>query len=327
MKGFLLIACTLLILGAVLYLLNRDNSKVGHYISEEGKADFQSAYEEAMLLLPKPQVTKDIETEFGIVRVYYFTNEENKDKEPILLLPGRSSSTPLWEPNLLGLMKERPIYTIDLLGEPGMSHQTKAISSEEDQAKWLNEVLVALKLEKVHLMGVSIGGWTSMNLARYYPERIVSISLLDPVFVFEPIALKMIAASIPASVPFVPKFIREKMLSYISGGAKADESEPIAKLIEAGMRNYKLKLPAPDQLSDEDLKNIDIPILAFMAENSTMHDAEKAVIKGKAMVKNIEIESWPHASHAISGEYPDEINARVLEFVEQHATRLDNVIQ
>lgn len=294
-------------------------SETGHFISKAGEAEFKNAYNEAMALIPKPNETKDIQTKYGTVRVYYFTEEKNRDEEPIVLLPGRSASTPMWEPNLEGLMKERPIYAIDLLGEPGMSIQTVAIDNRHVQAEWLNQVFEELNLDRAHIVGVSIGGWTAMNLARYYPERIASISLLDPVFVFAPISLKMIALSIPASVPAIPQAIREKMLSYISGGAKADESEPIAKLIESAMRNYKLKLPAPDQISVEDLKKMDIPILALMAENSTMHNSKKAVKNGKKYAKDIDIESWPNASHAINGEYPEEVNSRILVFVKKHS--------
>lgn len=294
-------------------------SETGHFISKAGEAEFKNAYNEAMALIPKPNETKDIQTKYGTVRVYYFTEEKNRDEEPIVLLPGRSASTPMWEPNLEGLMKERPIYAIDLLGEPGMSIQTVAIDNRQVQAEWLNQVFEELNLDRAHIVGVSIGGWTAMNLARYYPERIASISLLDPVFVFAPISLKMIALSIPASVPAIPQAIREKMLSYISGGAKADESEPIAKLIESAMRNYKLKLPAPDQISVEDLKKMDLPILALMAENSIMHNSKKAVKNGKKYAKDIDIESWPNASHAINGEYPEEVNSRILVFVKKHS--------
>ena len=294
-------------------------SETGHFTSKAGEEEFKNAYHEAMALIPKPNETKDIQTKYGTVRVYYFTDEKNRDKEPIVLLPGRSASTPMWEPNLEGLMKERPIYAIDLLGEPGMSIQTVAIDNRQVQAEWLNQVFEALNLDRAHIVGVSIGGWTAMNLARYYPTRIASISLLDPVFVFAPISLKMIALSIPASVPVIPRVIREKMLSYISGGAKADGSEPIAKLIESAMRNYKLKLPAPDQIRVEDLKKIDLPILAVMAENSTMHNSKKAVKNGKKYAKDIDIESWPNASHAINGEYPEEVNSRILVFVKKHS--------
>ncbi|UNK17190.1 alpha/beta hydrolase [Paenibacillus sp. N3/727] len=299
--------------------MKNNNYKTGCYLTETGKAEFEAAYGDAMKFLPLPLETKDIETAFGRVRIYLFTREEHKGKEPLLLLPGRSSSTPMWEPNLRGLMKERPVYTLDLLGEPGMSCQTKLIRNAEDQASWLSEVLAELDVETVHLIGVSIGGWTAMNLGRHAPSKVATISLLDPVFVFAPLSLKMIAASIPASVPMVPRFIREKMLSYISGGVKADESDPIARLIELGMANFKISLPPPDLMSAEDLKKINIPVLALMAEKSTMHNSRRAVLQGKTHVPNIQIENWPDASHAINGEFPEEVNARILAFVHQHS--------
>src|SRR5699024_3887058 len=225
----------------------------------------------------------------------------------------------MWEPNLEGLMMARPVYTIDLLGETGMSKQSVPIKDQKDQARWLAEVSYGLGLEKVHLIGVSVGGWSAMVLVRYYPKNSDSVILLDAVFVFARISLKMIIASIPASVSFVPKFIREKMLRFIAGGAEADESEPIAKLIESGMRNFKLKLPSPDQFSDKDLIKIELPIFALMAENSTMHNSNKAVEKGRNFVKNIKIKNCPDASHAINGEYPEMINEEILEFVEHNS--------
>ncbi len=234
-------------------------------------------------------------------------------------LPGRGASTPMWVPNLEGLREERPVYTIDLLGEPGMSVQTKMIENQKQQAEWLNEVIEGLGLEKVHIVGVSVGGWTTMNLARYNPEHIASASLLDPVFVFAQMPVKMILASIPASVPIVPKFIREKMLSYVSGEAEANDDEPISKLIESGMSNYKLKTPAPDLFTKEELKNINVPVLALIAEKSTMHDAAKAVETGEKYVKDIDIVNWKNASHAINGEFSNEVNARILDFVEKHS--------
>src|SRR5699024_1499114 len=220
---------------------------------------------------------------------------------------------------LEGLMMAWPVYTSDVIGEPGMNKQSDPIKNQKDQAKWLAEVIYGLCVEKVHQIGVSIGGWTAMNLVRYYPKNIASVSLLDPVFVFAPISLKMIIASIPASVSFVPKFIREKMLRFIAGGAEADESEPIAKLIESGMRNFKLKLPSPDQFSDKDLIKIELPIFALMAENSTMHNSNKAVEKGRNFVKNIKIKNCPDASHAINCEYTEMINEEILEFVEHNS--------
>jgi hypothetical protein len=66
-------------------------------------------------------------------------------------------------------------------------------------------------------------------------------------------------------------------MSNISGGTKADDSDPIARLIESGM--------------------------------------------GKTHVPNIQIENWLGASYAINGEFPEEVNARILAFVHQHSDK------
>ncbi len=313
-----LLMAAIIVISIVSLFIPSNSPKLGQFVSEESREDFMLAYNEAMAILPSPQESFDVETAYGSVRVYYFTKDENSHKEPIMLLHGRSASTPMWDANLAGLLEERPVYSVDLLGEPGMSIQKEEIADSQQQAEWLREVISKLELERVHLVGVSIGGWTAMNLVRFYPEAIASVSLLDPVFVFAPISLKAIAISIPASVPFVPKPIREKMLSVISGGAKTDDSQPVAKLIAEGMRNYKIKLPAPQSFSTEDLQGIEVPILALMAEKSFMHNSTKAVETGKSYVKNIEIENWKNASHAINGEFSAEVNARILEFVEKH---------
>ena len=145
----------------------------------------------------------------------------------------------MWEANLSGFLEHRPVYTLDLIGEPGLSTETRRIETARTK-RWLAQVLDQPESE-IHLLGLSFGGWSAANVALKHPEKIRSLILLDPVYVFGPIPLKMILVSIPASVPMVPKPIREKMLSYISGGAEVDDSDPTAKLIETGMRTFKSK--------------------------------------------------------------------------------------
>jgi len=168
------------------------DKNIGGFVSEKGKIEFETAYKDAMKFLPKPNDMLDIDTDFGVVRVYHFFHAENKEKNPIVLLHGRSAATPMWADNLKGLIEERPVFSIDLLGEPGMSVQIKPLKNSKDQALWLSQVIKQFDYEKVNLLGVSIGGWTAMNLVRYFPEKIATVSLLDPVFVFSFISLKIL---------------------------------------------------------------------------------------------------------------------------------------
>lgn len=300
-------------------MLFKDDGSMSGFVSKEGKLVYEESYNEAMSFLPKPLESTLISTNFGEVQLYKFQEDETPDNTPILLLPGKGSATPMWEANLNDFLKYRPVYTIDLIGEPGLSIETKRIQTEIDQALWLKQVIEQLPEEELNLLGVSFGGWSAANLAAKYPEKIQSLILIEPVYVFGSIPLKMILASIPASVPAVPKSIRERMLSYISGGAEIDENEPTAKLIETGMRTFKSKLPMPSQMQAEQLSELKMPVLGVLAKQSTMHQAEYAFQFGVENLRNpnSKMVLFENASHAINGEYPEELLQTVEDFLSQ----------
>ncbi|TDQ40726.1 hypothetical protein [Aureibacillus halotolerans] len=108
--------------------LFRDDGTLSRFLSDEAETEFKEVYASAMNELPEPHTQQRIETTFGVVQMYGFGDVEST-KTPLLLLPGKSASTPMWESNLADLMKERPVYTIDLLGEPGLSTVEKRMET------------------------------------------------------------------------------------------------------------------------------------------------------------------------------------------------------
>jgi pimeloyl-ACP methyl ester carboxylesterase len=215
-------------------------------------------------------------------------------------------------------MKNRTVYTVDLLGEPGLSMETKKIKTPEDQAAWLHEVIKQIPELKLHVLGLSFGGWSAANLAIHLHDKISSNILVDPVYVFDPIPLKMILASIPASIPILPKSLREKMLSYISGGAEVQNNDPVARLIETGMRTFKSKLPMPKHITEHQLKTLEMPVLGILAEKSTVHHAKESLEIGNKSLTNplSEMVIFKNASHAINGEYPAKLAENIEQFMQ-----------
>ena len=232
----------------VLWLALRDTSQVGHFTSAAAKDRFVTAYNRAMTDLPPPQQTHDVRTSFGVVRVYRFAGAQPR-KAPLVLLPGRASASPVWADNLPALLRLRSVYTIDLLGEPGLSIQDRPITSDADHAQWLREVLLQLPEPRVHLVGLSIGGWTTANLLLNQPNKVTSATLLDPVYVFGDLSLEAILRSIPASIHWFPKAWRDNFASWTAGGAPVKDV-PVAQMIEAGMQTYALHLPAPSRIPE-----------------------------------------------------------------------------
>lgn len=254
----------------------------------------------------------DIRTGYGVVRLYRFDSAA-KGAVPIVLLPGRASASPVWADNLPGLLRIAPIYAVDLLGEPGQSIQSRPIADDADQAGWLHEVLQQLPEPQVDLLGVSIGGWTAMNLAVRQPVKIRSVMLLDPVFVFAPMSVSAILRSIPASVRWFPKGWRDRFASWTANDAPV-EDVPVAQMIEAGMQSYALALPAPIQLSDTQLTGLSRPVLVILAGQSRMQNAADAAATAQRTLQHGRVLTYPDASHAINGEYPDRIATDVATF-------------
>jgi pimeloyl-ACP methyl ester carboxylesterase len=284
---------------------------VGHFVSKRACEHFMAVYHAGMSELPRFAAHFDVPTSFGSVRAYRFDGPQGT---PVVLLPGRNASTPMWRANLPSLLQRRTIYSVDLLGEAGLSVQTTPITGPDDQARWLDEALAGLGLERAHVMGVSIGGWTATNYAMRRPDRVASLALLDPVITFAPLPVKVLFASVAMIALGVPNALRRRVLSWISGGADADDSVGEAALISAASRDFALRLPLPTMFTDEQLRSLDIPVLAFIAGRSVMLDAHRAAERARNLLPRGQIELWAEASHAINGEYPDRIAERAGKF-------------
>lgn len=308
----MLIFIFLLVIGSMAN--TNDPNPLGQFRSLEGEELYKQAYEEAMELLPEPSRTFDVTTDYGTVRVYEFANSQNPTNDPIILLPGRSSGVPMWASNLEALAAERTVFALDALGDAGMSVQTREIRNSADQAEWLEQVFEQIQLPKIHLVGHSFGGWLAANYAVHYPDRIVSLNLLEPVFVFKGLHWQFYIKSIPASMPFLPKSWRDKLLEDIGGG-EVDLNDPMARMIAYATEHYALKLPLPDLLTEEQLNDLNMPVYAALAANSILHNSEAAVNVAKANVKNINVKNWPDASHSLPMEFPKQINREMLDFM------------
>lgn len=288
--------------------------RLGAYVSREAFEHFLDAYRAGMAELP-PFELFDIATSFGTVRAYRFAGADTGP--PIVLLPGRNACTPMYRTNLDALLKVRTVYGIDLLGEAGLSVQHRPITGPQDQAQWLDESLAGLGLDRAHLLGVSIGGWTAMNCAVYRPARIASLILLDPVMTFGRLKVAPLLASVILLFPGVPARWRRGVMSWISGGADVDDAaiEPVATLIDAGAKDFVIRTPMPPTFTDDQLRSLELPVLALLAGRSVMLDAPRAAARARAVLRHGQVEVWPDASHAINGEYPQEIAERVSRFL------------
>jgi pimeloyl-ACP methyl ester carboxylesterase len=303
--------------GAALILLIsalalRDPAPVGYFSSAAAKDRYVLAYDETMKQMPEPQRVQDLRTSFGIVRVYRFAGAHD-DQAPLLLLPGTSSGAPMWASNLPGLLRSRSVYVIDLLGEPGMSIQDRPISSSADKAQWLHQVLGQLPEPELHVVGLSIGGWTATNLAIHQPAKIAGLILIEPIRTFADLRAEAILRSIPAGIAWLPKSWRDSFTSWTAGGIPVADL-PVARMIEAGM-HYRIKQPSPAMITKDQLSRLQVPVLVIIAGDSPIHHSARAATVARQTLPDATVEVYSGASHAINGEHPDRLAADIAAFL------------
>ena len=155
---------------------------VGHFKRERARAHFLSVYQTAMAQLPPVSESADVPTSFGTIRAHRFDGPSAGP--PVVLLPGRNASTPMWRVNIPALLEHRTVIGIDPLGEAGMSVQDKPITGPDDEAQWRDRRAGRPRIGWGAPDGVSIGGCTAVNYGVRRPGRAASLTLLDPVFTF-----------------------------------------------------------------------------------------------------------------------------------------------
>lgn len=294
-----------------------NTKQLGHFRNAAAEQTYKKSYERAMETLPSPRRTLDISTSFGSVRVYEFGTSGPK-QNPAVLLPGRSSGVPMWSLNLADLAGERTVYALDAIGDAGLSVQTNPLKDAPDQARWLEQVFGELGLKKVHLVGHSFGGWLAANYAARYPERLASLSLLEPVFVFQGVRWRVYLQATLAILPFLPRSFRDKMLSSIGGGAKIDRNDPIARMIADASSSFVTKVPPPTRIKASQLRELPMPVYAAIGGKSAMHNPEAALAAGRNTVKDINIKIWPNGTHSLPMEFANQIDRELLDFMQLH---------
>ncbi|OJT21670.1 hypothetical protein BO221_26445 [Archangium sp. Cb G35] len=307
-----------------LTFLSLTASPISHWRSPEGKQEYESAYKAAMQRLPPVSHVYDVKTGFGTVRAYRWSSERTSTQIPILLLPGRLSGVPMWQENIQDLMAERPVYAVDAIGDSGMSVQTQRIAGDADQALWVEQTLKELGLERVHLVGHSFGGWAAANYASRHPDRVASLSLLEPVRTLGEMRLAIYLRSIPASLPFLPASWRDAFLTEVGGTTELDPDDPLTRMISAASEHYSVALPFPGMIKPEQLRAWPMPIHVAMGANSAMHDSAKAVEVAKAHIRQLEVHNWPGGTHSLPMDEPERIDASLLAFMrraEQNLSR------
>ena len=114
-------------------------------------------------------------------REIYWEYYGKKQKEAVCLLNGLAMDTRSWLGVLPQVHPEFDLLLYNYFGQEGPPGQESSCLDEPyfipKFAEYLKGILDVLEIEKIHVMGVSYGGFVAADFARLYPERTHTVTL------------------------------------------------------------------------------------------------------------------------------------------------------
>lgn len=290
-------------------------TRIGSFRDEAAATRYFTVYDEAIRELPAPHAELDVATSFGTTRVYRFGPAEG---EALVLLSGMSATASMWKPSIETLSERHRVFAIDTLGEPGRSVQSAPLRDQDDRAGWLDEVLAGLGLDGVHLVGASTGGFYAVNQAIRAPGRLTSLSVVDPTTVTVPFGPGVAWRAVLAALLNQDRIWRRTIRYFTS----VDVSEaPEARLVLAGIREYRMRLPPQVRPHEAELRRIELPTLAVFAARSAVHNGPKAARRAREFWPHAEVELWSEATHYLRPSQQQRFSKLIEGFVSRHPSR------
>ena len=276
----------------------------------KSQIEYFEAYEASLQLFSVPCNEQYISTSFGQSHVICSGDVGNP---PLVLLHAASCGSTIWYKNIPFWSKYYRVYAIDMIGESSKSILRKKMKTTYDNAKWLDETLTGLGLDKFYLCGLSIGGWNVANYAGFCPEKVLKVILLSPVQTFARMYNSFFVKIM--KMGFNPT--RKNVETYIGWANEMEKPLPdcLIKQFTISVINMNSNACFPKWLKKEHLSNLTMPVLVMFGEKEFAFSIQKATKRAKSIISHLDLQIVDGASHLLPVSKPDYINSKVLEFI------------
>ena len=307
------------------------------YKSEEGYKKMMSWYNRVQEEISVDHESVFADTRFGKTHIILAGKENLKS---ILLIPGVAGCAPLWRHQINAFSEHFRVLAIDIVGQPGKSAANPPSVFNDDFTDWLEDIIHSLNLDRPHIVGVSTGGTTAMDMAIRKPD------LIDKTVMCGPTGLAR------ARLPFRQWLLtaRKKNTDALSDDLTASSfSKPrsgetfgsfdrqLARGMALGTKHYRVdkslgvyneKTSRVDiikalkvigkfffSVDKKRVKSFKNKGLLIFGEFEVLYNPLKISKRLQKLIPSLQIEIVKDAGHAAIYDQPEAVNKLVLEFL------------
>lgn len=302
-----------LILGVVLwsgvllsFVLNPAKSI---YKSDHYKERLIELYDAKLAEWPVSYESVFLDTQYGKIHIIV-SGDENAPA--ILLVNASALSGWSWIHNVQALSKEYRVFAIDNIGEGGKNEMLipgNIPNTGEEIAEFYTGICDQLGIQKAHIIGASIGGFISTNIALHAPERVDKLVLLGSMG-YGSTTKTVIAMTLAQGFPIKP--VQEATFRWAFGDDETvnDSFGEWFRIYMKGLVPTPIK---PTTFTSLQLEQLKVPTLAYFGTNDgVIGDADAA----EALAQNIpDVEiRIVESGHVIGAELSAKVNQEILDF-------------
>ena len=249
----------------------------------------------------------------------FYVFNKKKQSIPIVFVHGVGLTYEIWQPQL-NFFNNYSNLSYDILGH-GKSSLTKQNISFDDFSEQLIDLVDELKIEKIHLVGFSIGSLIARNFATRYGERLQSLILLGSIYKrseqqqktvnerFDQAKKELKLSSQALKRWFTDKYLENNPDTYekISSILSANNMTNFLKVYELFVRHK----------NDEDFEKIYCKTLVMTGENDIGSTIEMSQQLNN-IIKNSELKIIKDGKHLCGIECADDVNLAIKNFVDKN---------
>ena len=248
---------------------------------------------------------------------YLFNKKENQI--PIVFVHGVGLTHEIWHPQL-DFFKNRSTLSYDILGH-GKSTLEKEKISFDDFSDQLINLIDELNINKIHLIGFSIGSLIARNFATRFNDRIQSLILLGSIYkrsneqqMIVNQRYEQAKKELKLSRQALKRWFTDKYLENNSGIYEKISSILSSNNMQNFLKVYELFVK---HKNEEDFKKIKVNTLVMTGE----YDIGSTVEMSKKLdniLQNSQLKIIKDGKHLCGIECADEVNLAIKKFIEQN---------
>lgn len=280
--------------------------------SPRAQVHYRCAYDAVMENWPVPYQTLTVSSELGRTHIIECGLAGSP---PLILLSGFGASSTMWVPMIERLSQKHHIFALDTIGDQGQSILNRKLTAASDYVLWLKEIICEFKFEKITILGFSQGGWIALNFAVHAPEHLDKLILISPNAGLVPVSLRFLLRLMRMAV-FPTKSNLHNWARWNSTAWDYDKPyfQLILEQMRAGMKS-KTSGVMPITFTDEELRNLSMPILMLVGEQEIVNDSKAAIQRGQALIPEFEAQVIPNARHMLPFDQPQLVCEHILQFL------------